>query len=280
MRKLTTFILYTFFLLLLGRNLAFLPDLSKEHVPDATDLKHKVEKIVEDKNGNYAVTYLDLSTGKTFGINDTMIFTAASVNKVPIIATLYYLENHKEINFNDQITLQKADIQDYGTGSLRYQKVGTTYSIKSLIKLTLQESDNTAAHILAERIGLDTVQKMVNSWGMTQTSMADNETSSSDLAILFKKIYKDEITTPGKTKEFLSFMTHTDIEDRLPALLPTSTIVEHKTGDGVGFTHDVGIITKNNHVFFLGALTSDTGSDENATKQTIAKIAKTVYDSY
>jgi len=280
MRKLTTVIIYSFILLLAGRNLAFLPDFSEEHIPDATDVQHKVEKVIAGKKGNYGITYLDLTTGKTFGINDTMMMTAASVNKVPIVAVFYYLENHGKIDFNDQITLQERDIQDYGTGSLRYQKPGTTYTLKSLIKLTLQQSDNTAAHILSDKIGADTIQKMITSWGLTQTDMGNNQTSSSDMAILFKKIYNNEVTTPGKTKEMLSFMTHTDIEDRLPALLPTSSVVEHKTGDGVGFLHDVGIIVKGNHVFFLGVLTSDIGSDETATKQTIGSIAKTVFDSY
>ncbi len=280
MRKLTTVIIYSFILLLAGRNLSFLPNFSEEHIPDATDVKQKVEKVIAGKKGNYGITYLDLTTGKTFGINDTMMMTAASVNKVPIIAALYDLENHGKINFNDQITLQESDIQDYGTGSLRYQKPGTTYSLKSLIKLTLQQSDNTAAHILADKVGMDTIQEIITSWGMTQTDMGNNQTTSSDMAILFKKIYNNEITTPGKTKEMLSFMTHTDIEDRLPALLPSSTLVEHKTGDGVGFLHDVGIIVKNNHVFFLGVLTSDIGSDEETTKQTIGSIAKTVFDSY
>jgi beta-lactamase class A len=280
MRKLTTVIIFSFILLLAGRNLSFLPDFSEEHIPDATDVKHKIEKVIAGKKGNYGITYLDLTTGKTFGINDTMMMTAASVNKVPIVAVFYYLENHGKIDFNDQITLQERDIQDYGTGSLRYQKPGTTYSLKTLIKLTLQQSDNTAAHILSDKIGTDTIQQMITSWGLTQTDMGNNQTSSSDMAILFKKIYNNEVTTPGKTKEMLSFMTDTDIEDRLPALLPTSTRVEHKTGDGVGFLHDVGIIVKDNHVFFLGVLTSDIGSDETATKQTIGSIAKTVFDSY
>jgi len=280
MRKLATIIVYTLILLVIGRNLSFLPDFSTDHIPDSTDLKNKVQKIIADKKGNYGISYLDLTTGKTFGINDTMMMTGASVNKVPIIAVLYYLENHGKINFNDQVTLQESDLQDYGTGSLRYQKPGGTYSLKSLIKLTLKESDNTAAHILNDKIGTDVIQKIITSWGMTQTDMGNNQTSSSDMAILLKKIYDNQITTPGKTKELLSFMTQTENEDRLPSELPKNTVVSHKTGDGVGFLHDVGIITKGEHTFFLGVLTSDIGSDEKGTKKTIGDIAKTIFDSY
>ncbi|CAN5151055.1 N/A [soil metagenome] len=280
MRKLVTIIIYTLVLLIVGRNLSFLPNFSHYHIPDATDLKNKIQKIITGKKGNYAITYLDLTSGKTFGINDTMMMTAASVNKVPIIAVLYYLENRGKIGFSEQITLQENDIQDYGSGSLRYGGAGQTYSVKSLAKLTLQESDNTAAHILANKIGMDVIQHTITSWGLTQTSMNDNQTTTSDMAILFKLIYEDKVTTPAKTKELLSFMTHTDIEDRLPSQLPTSTHVSHKTGDGVGFLHDVGIITKDDKKFFLGVLTSDIGPDEAGSKQTIGSIAKTIFDSY
>jgi beta-lactamase class A len=280
MRKLLTIIIYTITMLLIGRNLSFLPNFSQKHVPDSTSLKQKVQQVITSKKGNYAVTYLDLKTGKTFGINDTMMMTAASVNKVPIIAVLYYLENKGKIGFNEQITLQQSDIQDYGSGSIRYGGAGQTYTIKSLAKLTLQESDNTAAHVLANKIGMDVIQSTINSWGLTQTSMDNNQTTTADMAILFKRIYDDKVTTPAKTKELLSFMTNTETEDRLPSELPAGTLVQHKTGDGVGFLHDVGIIHKGDNLFFVGVLTSDTGSDEAATKETIGRIAKTVYDAY
>lgn len=280
MRKLGAFIAYTLLLLIIGRNLSFLPLLGSPPKTQTEDtaLKEKVQKLLKEQKGNYGVSFKDLKTGNYFGINQEMMMTAASVNKVPIIAVLYYLENKGKINFNDQVTLQKEDIQDYGTGSLRYQKPGGTYSIKTLAKLTLQQSDNTAAHILANKIGEDVIQSTINSWGLKQTDIINNQTSSSDMQRLFEKIYRHEITTEGKTRELLSFMTEN--EDRLPSLLPSTASVIHKTGDGVGFIHDVGIITVKGHTFFLGVLTSDIGSEETQTRQTIAEIAKIIADSY
>lgn len=282
MRKLGAFIAYTLLLLIIGRNLSFLPLLGSppKAQTENTALKEKIQKLVKEQKGNYGISFKDLKTGNYFGINQEMMMTAASVNKVPIIAVLYSLENKGKINFNDQVTLQKEDLQDYGTGSLRYQKPGGTYSIKTLAKLTLQQSDNTAAHILANKIGEEVIQSTINSWGLKQTDIINNQTSSSDMQRLFEKIYRYEITTEGKTREFLSFMTETENEDRLPADLPSSASVIHKTGDGVGFIHDVGIIRVKGHTFFLGVLTSDIGSEEAQTRQTIAEIAKIIADSY
>jgi beta-lactamase class A len=93
-----------------------------------------------------------------------------------------------------------------------------------------------------------------------------------------KKIYKGEVASVAKTKELFGFMLDTDIEDRLPANLPKATTVYHKTGDAVGSLHDVGIIAKDGTVFYLGIMTSDIADNEQATKQSIATMAKVLLD--
>lgn len=282
LRKLFTVAIYTLIILMIGRNLTVLPRFVIFSNPKtyAQDLKHETQSIIKDAKGNYGVYYANLSSGDRFGISEKELFTAASVNKVPIIATLYYLEHRGKINLDEQITLQKVDIQDYGTGSLRYQKPGTTYSLKTLAKLALKQSDNTAAHILSNKIGKDVIQQTMETLGLTQTDIEQNQTSPYDMFVLFKKIYDAEITTPAKSQEILSFMQDTDIEDRLPTLLPEGSIVFHKTGDAVGNLHDVGIIQSGDETFFLAVLTSDIGEQETATKENISRIARNILDFY
>ncbi len=282
LRKIFTIVVYTLIILLIGRNLPFLPRFVVLSNPKtyATDLKKETANLIQNKKGNYGIYFANLTTGDTFGISEKELFTGASVQKVPIITTLYYLENRGKVNLDEQITLQKEDIQDYGTGTLRYQKPGSTYSLKTLAKLALKQSDNTAAHIIANKIGADVVQKTIEQFGLTQTNMEQNKTSPYDMYILFNKIYNNQITTLAKAKELLSFMQDTDIEDRLPALLPQGSIVYHKTGDTVGNLHDVGIIQSNGNIFFLAVLTSDIGNNEEEARQNIAKIAKSIIDFY
>lgn len=282
MRKLLTVIVYTLVILLIGRNLTFLPRFQVLSNPDtyAKDLEHQTKEIIEKKKGSYGISYYDLTSKKGFGINQDEMFTAASINKLPIIATLYYLENKGKIDFDEQITLTENDIQDYGTGSLRYAKLGTTYSLKTLAKLSLKQSDNTAAHILASKIGVPMIQDTIEHFGLTQTDINNNQTSPSDMTLLLQKIWDNQITTKAKTKELLGFMRQTDIEDRIPAKLPSSSIVYHKTGDAVGSLHDVGIIKEGDTVFILSILTSDIGKDESVTKQAISEISKVIVTFY
>ena len=95
--------------------------------------------------------------------------------------------------------------------------------------------------------------------------------------LVFKKIYRGEITNNAKTEELLEFLTKSDFEDRLPVLLPAQTTVYHKTGDAEGIVSDVGIIKNEHKLYYLGILTTDVADKENLTKKTISEISEMVY---
>jgi beta-lactamase class A len=278
-RRAAAIIVFAIFFIMLGRHLTFLPTINLSTNPKEVDLKNEVQKIIQNKKGFYSVYFKDLNSNKYFGISENQINTAASVNKLPIIAALYYLDNKGKISLDDQVTIQKEDVQDYGTGSIRYQEMPQTYSLKNLAKLSLKESDNTAAHVINVKIGEENVQKLVDAWGMKQTNMANNKTTAFDMSILLSKIYKNQITDPAKTKELLEFMTETDFEDRLTKDLPQNTKAYHKSGDGEGFVHDVGIVETKSGPYYLGIMTSDVNGKEDEAKNTIAQISKRVFES-
>lgn len=278
MKRIILFIIYITLALIVGRNLTFLPKFDFTGEKQTEFLKKEIQEIVTRQKGNYSVYFADLNSQDNFGINENQIYKGASLNKVYIVAVLYQLANKGKIDLNEKVTVQKNDIQDYGTGNLRYEKPGSVYSLKTLTKLALEKSDNTAAFIIAGKIGMDNVQKTIESWGLKQTDMKNNTTSLLDLSILFKKIYRKEVANTALTKELLDFLKDTDIEDRLPMLLPEKVNVYHKTGDGIGNVHDVGIIEKEKNAFFLGVMTSDIGDKENETKRTISQIAKRLFD--
>jgi beta-lactamase class A len=278
-RRIGAIIVFAIFFIMLGRHLTFLPIINLSRETAENDLKKEIAEITKGKKGSYSYYYKDLRKDKSFGESQNQIETAASVNKLPIIAALYYLDYKGTISLDKKVTIQKEDVQDYGTGSIRYQEMPQTYSLKNLAKLALKNSDNTAAHVISLTIGEDNVQKLVNLWGMEQTDMVNNKTTTYDMSLLMQRIYDGKITDPAKTKELLGFMRDTDFEDRLTKGLPTNTKIYHKTGDGEGFIHDVGIIETEKSAYYLGVMTSDIGEDEQETKNTIAEISKKIFES-
>lgn len=246
---------------------------------DSEDLKKQIQSAAGNTLKNYSVYVADYHSNFTMGINESEIFGAASVNKLPIMAAIYIEAQNGKVNFDQVITLQKEDIQDYGTGSIRYDPPGTTYTVKTLVRLMMQKSDNTAAFLLGNYVvGLPAVQSTINSWGLTQTDMANNKTSNKDMELLLSKIYGNNVASPPLTAEMLGFMRDSDFENRIPADLPQDVTVYHKTGDGeTGEVHDVGIVVHGKTAYYIGILTSNAGDPEVASKLE-SKISKIVYD--
>jgi len=243
-----------------------------------SELENQIKELIGKQKGSWSVYFVDYSQNQRFGINEQVIHRAASVNKLYVLASLYYLAGKNEIDLDETITLQKKDIQDYGTGVIRYDPPGTVYSLKTLARLLTEKSDNTAEFILRAKIGEDKMQTLVNQFGMKQTSIKDNKTSLADVALLFEKMKNGEITSKAYTAEMIDFLDKSDFEDRLPALLPKDVRVYHKIGNEVGNIHDVGLFVKDDMVYFFGMLSSDIGNTEEEAKKTIALVSKMVFD--
>lgn len=279
MRNTAIFLFYSFFLIILGRNLFFIPVISLGGTTKAKDteaIRQDVADLLKDQKGEFNVCYTDLVTEDSFGIHPDTVLTGASLNKLPIVGYLYYLAGKKEIDLQETIVIQKSDIQDYGTGVIRYEEPGKTYTLQYLAQLALQKSDNTAAHVINIRIGEGNIQSYAYRLGMSATSMVENDTSCRDIQTFFKMLYANKIAPDALTKELMGYMENTDFEDRISRLLPRSMHVYHKTGDGVNFVHDGGIISNGKTPFIL-VVTSSNLSDDEKAKETIGKIAEKIY---
>ncbi len=242
------------------------------------DLKAKIQETIAGEWSNYSVYVVDFKSSFAMGINETVIYDGASVNKIPILAALYDYVQKGKVNLSETITPQPNDIQDYGTGSIRYDPPGTAYSIQTLARLMMQKSDNTAAYVLANHVvELSNIQSHVEGWGMAQTDMIDNKTSNKDIALLIKKIYDGQIADRARTAEMLAFLKDSDFENRLPPLLPEDAVVYHKIGTIEGGVHDAGIVVRGDTVYYIGIFTSDVTKVESAEKL-IAKVSRVVFD--
>ncbi len=247
---------------------------------DPGQLQDLIKNTIGTTWKSYSIYIKDLSSSFEVRINETVMYPAASVSKIAILASLYYQVQQKNVDPDKQITVQAGDIQDYGSGVIRNEPPGGTYTIKTLAKLMMQQSDNTAAYIIsAYVVPIETIQKLVTSWGLTQTDMIQNTTSNKDMSLLLTKIFSGGIVNTAYTQEMLSFLKDSDYEDRIPGNLPTTSVTYHKTGDAVASLHDAGIVTDGKLQYYIGIFTGDI-TDEEETKKLMAKISRLVYDYF
>jgi beta-lactamase class A len=95
---------------------------------------------------------------------------------------------------------------------------------------------------------------------------------------LLQKIYKAELISPQSRNYLLDVMARCKTgKNRMRALLPFGTPVEHKTGTLNGYTSDVGFITLPDGRRIAVAMFARGGADR---PRTIAETARAIYDGF
>lgn len=247
-------------------------------VKDPQELKRRIVDALDDSIPQYSIVVDDFLHPIKIELGDQIIFEGASIHKIPILVAIAKEIQDGNLTWEETITFAEKDRQDYGTGSMRYQKSGGKYSIKELSQLMMEESDNTAAYILARRVlTFEKIQSHLENWGIMETSMIDNTTTNANMNFLFRQLFLGRILSAQSTREVIDYLDDSVYEDRLPALLPKEAKVYHKIGTAIAGLHDVGIVVTDDSMYYIGFFSKGVSDEERATKA-IARVSKAVYD--
>ncbi len=206
-------------------------------------LRDELEQISQAYPATYGVVVLDPSSGERMAMDADRRFLAASLNKLPVLMTLYRSAASGEVDLDDEISMQASDVQAYGTGVLYTYPVGYTMTLRECARLLIKESDNTAWKMLDRYLGRDYIRAELYRVGARSTEYwIPNTTTPDDVLLMLEKIADPSYTTPDLSEEMLDVMANTSFEDRLPQPLPEATRVSHKIGY-YGTTYaDAGVV--------------------------------------
>lgn len=224
------------------------------------ETRQAVEPIISPLCGYIGIYASDLA-GNALTINGQVPLDAASLIKLPTILTLYTEAEAGRLSLDTPYTLQEEDTVSW-SGWLSEQPVGFTLTYRDMARLMGQESDNTAFHILADKVlGAERIQAVIDQLGMSQTSFIERLTTPQDIAHLLERLYQGQVVTDQTRDEMLSYLVHTSNEERIPAGIPQDVTVAHKIGTADGLVSDAGIILAA-RPFILVVMTQETFEDE------------------
>jgi beta-lactamase class A len=209
----------------------------------AEPLRSELGQIAQAYPATYGVVVLDPSSGERVAMDADRRFLAASLNKLPVLMTLYRAAASGAVDLDDKISMQASDVQAYGTGVLYTYPVGHTITLRKCARLLIKESDNTAWKMLDRYLGRDYIRAELYRVGVRSTEYwFPNTTTPDDVLLVLEKISDPSYTNPDLSAEMLDIMTNTSFEDRLPQPLPEGTRVSHKIGYyGTTFA-DAGVV--------------------------------------
>jgi beta-lactamase class A len=160
-------------LLLLLPLLPLLPlQAQQEHRAILKDkLRADLETIADDFDGVFGAQVVDLTDSSTVGVNERMVFPQGSAIKVPVLIELFRQAERKPGWLQERLPVRAA-AQVGGSGVLQYFADGSSQvSLEDLAMLMITLSDNTAANLLIDQVGMDAVNRTMGDLGFSHTRL-------------------------------------------------------------------------------------------------------------
>lgn len=249
---------------------------------ERTSLAQAVDQALAGTKGTYGVVVKNLKTGEKYAANDHLSFAAGSLYKIWVLATAFDETEQGNLDPEEVLSRDVAFLNaEFGISpdSAELTEGTVTLTVHQAMEQMVIISHNYAALMLLERLKLSTIQNFNEKHGFKETTLGESpETTPSDVALFFEKLYQGELANQENTQEMLAILKKQTRSDKLTASLPPEAAVAHKSGEIDYFTHDAGIVfgPKSDYVI---AVLSESGFPPDAEAR-IAAVSKAVYEYF
>ncbi|MGE5672803.1 MAG: serine hydrolase [Mycobacterium leprae] len=246
--------------------------------PDMAVLQKQVADYLDQQDGTYGAYIIDLVSGRGVGINQDQPFPAASTFKLPM--AMYILDQVEQGKASlDEKLAYTADDYEEGTGTLQDTvSEGDTFTVKQLITLAIEESDNIATNMLLRRYGRTNVFAFEQKMG-GKVTMFDEDTvgtTPKEMASYMQQAYGTKVIADSTLRQFLiNLLENTAWDSRTAAGVPDGVKVAHKIGTLPGVINDVGLVFAPNRSFIVSVYSINV--DEDTAADVIAGVTQKVY---
>lgn len=251
-----------------------------------------------------AVAVHDLDTGKEILINADESFHPASTMKVHVMMEVFRQAESGLLSLDDRLPLINSftsiadgsqfavDEKDDSEVTL-YQRLGENESIRELTRLMIVRSSNLATDILLKKVGTQNVQDFIQALGIQDVIVRrgvednvafrlgmNNSATARGLTQTMRFIAEGKVVSKQSSEKMIEIMLQQEFNESIPALLPDSVKVAHKTGWTGEFYHDTGIVfPQGRKPYAISLMTRGFAEDnEKAAHECMATISKLIYE--
>lgn len=286
--------------------LLVLPCVRAQTASRADELKAKVAEAIRASGADtVGVAFYDLETKRELLVNPDASFHAASTMKVPVMMEVFRQAREGKLTLDGRIPVHNEfrSIADGSAFSISptddseqtlYKKVGETERVRELVNLMINVSSNLATNIIIERVTPVRVMELMRSMGAHNIRVLrgvedgkayerglNNTTTARDLSILLRRIAEERAVSRAASREMLEIMFGQKFNEGIPAGLPPSARVAHKTGSITKINHDAAIVylpgARRRKPYVLVVLTRGMAEEKRA-HQLIADISRLIYE--
>lgn len=264
----------------------------------SSSLNGRVRAIAREMPGQigiYARTFAPGGTLATYHASER--FPTASIVKVLIMTTAYYVEERQPGTLSQTIVFHRSDLIG-GSDFMSTADDGQQFTIKQLIVPMITVSDNTAANLLISYFGFAEINAVGEKAGMTRTRLArhfldysaiahhnDNQSTPADMGrLLYLIAYgahegTSTIVSSQHCTAMLKIMLGQTDRDGIPAALPRHTQVANKTGEVDGTRNDIAVVAPSGENPIVLAIMTKELDNYPAAYTAIHAVTRAVYAS-
>ena len=226
--------------------------------------------------------------GEATGFNEDLPLVAASVVKVPVMVEAFRQFRAGLLDPDEQVTIRPEDRMP-SCGALTYLSDKVRPTLMDLTTLMIILSDNTAANLMIDRVGVDAVNRTMEERGVPgiclrrkffQPQLAalgvTNTVTARGCGVLLEKMAKGELLGGEDDAKMLSILYNQRLNGKIPFFLHGVKIA-HKTGEDDGTTHDAALIQAK-RPFVLCMLSNDVDVPEY--ERLMQDTARELYGMY
>jgi beta-lactamase class A len=251
-------------------------------------LDRQLERLVSDAPGKVAISVTNLDSGLGLSINGDANLPAASTIKIPVMVEVMRQIALKKFTFYRTVSLRDED-RDCGYGSLCDAPWGSRYTVWELLWRMITVSDNTAANMLIRLVGRRNINETMQALGLTQTWLGDSirsdgdiralRTSANDMMHLLVMIADHQLINGKACTAMLEILAGQRHNTMIPAWLPKSLVIAHKTGTLHDTLNDVGIVELDGSPYVICVFTTHL-ADLDLGEQFIRRVSLLTFRAF
>lgn len=217
-------------------------------------LEAKIADIDQHLDGVMGVAIEDLNTGDHYYLHEDEVFAQASSIKITVLANLYLQAQQGKLKLNDLYTVQTSDLVPDSDIMNGVTPGVTRITLRDLATMMVAVSDNAATNVLIDRVGMQNVNAMLDSLGLTHTRLRrkmmdlqaakegrENISTPREMGALLEAIYKGKVLNKESTDEFFKMLS-TNKSSFIPRDLPTDLKIANKPGELEAIRNDSGVV--------------------------------------
>jgi len=217
-------------------------------------LEARIQQVDQQLDGVMGIAIEDLTNGDHYFLHEDEVFAQASSIKITVLANLYLQAQLGKLRLTDLYTVQASDLVPDSDIMNGLTPGVTRITLRDLATMMVAVSDNAATNVLIDRVGIENVNAMLDSLGLTHTRLRrkmmdleaakqgrENISTAKEMMSLLDAVYHGKLLNKESTNDFFKILS-TNKDSFIPRDLPPDLKIANKPGELEAIRNDSGVV--------------------------------------